>query len=308
VTGCAGFIGSSLSRRLLNEGFFVIGIDDFIDNYDMKIKEKNLNSLLGQNRFSFLRNNILKVDWQPLLADVDYVFHQAALPGVRTSWGSSFNQYLKNNAMATQILLEGAKNSGIKKFVYASSSSIYGITSGSTDETFPQRPHSPYGVTKLAGEQLCHLYADNYGVPTISLRYFTVYGPGQRPDMAFHKFVRAMIHNEPFIVFGDGSQTRDFTYIDDAVEANLLALKSEMDGVAFNIGGRSRVVLNDVIQTLGGMIGVTPKIQYIQKQAGDPPHTWANIEKAELELGYCPKVALEDGLNQQIKYIRDLYP
>ncbi|RXT13971.1 NAD-dependent epimerase/dehydratase family protein [Ammoniphilus sp. CFH 90114] len=307
VTGCAGFIGSSLSKRLLDEGYEVIGIDCYTDNYDRKIKEKNIGGLMGREGFTFLQQQILELDWGDLLKGTEYVFHQAAIPGVRTSWGKSFNTYIENNILATQMMLEAAKNSLVKKFIYASSSSIYGLTEGSTSETTIPRPLSPYGVTKLAGEQLCHLYADNYGVPTVSLRYFTVYGPGQRPDMAFHKFIKAMLNNEPITVYGDGTQSRDFTFIDDAVEANLLAARYKGIGEAFNIGGTSRTVLKDVIHLIGKLTGIEPRIQYDQKQAGDPPHTWADITKAKKELGYAPGMPLEQGLLAEIQYIKDLY-
>ncbi|WP_134699035.1 NAD-dependent epimerase/dehydratase family protein [Ammoniphilus sp. YIM 78166] len=307
VTGCAGFIGSSLSRRLLDEGFDVVGIDCFTDNYDRRIKEKNLENLTRDEGFTMLKEDIMNLDWKNLLEHTDYVFHQAAMPGVRTSWGKSFDTYVANNIMATQVLLEAAKNSQIKKFVYASSSSIYGITEGSTSESRLPQPISPYGVTKLAAEQLCHLYAINHGVPTISLRYFTVYGPGQRPDMAFHKFIRSLLNRESISVYGDGTQTRDFTYVDDVVEANMLAIRYSGIGEVFNIGGESRVVLKDVINLLGELIGTDPQINYIEKQAGDPPHTWANIEKAQKLLGYAPRVPLRQGLQSEVEYVKGLY-
>ncbi len=307
VTGCAGFIGSSLSKRLLGEGYKVTGLDCFTDNYDKKIKESNLQPILQHQNFTMISKNILDINWNKMLHQVDYIFHQAAIPGVRTSWGQSFDLYVRNNILATQLLLEAAKEQGIKKFIYASSSSIYGITNGSTPETKLPMPHSPYGVTKLAGEQLCHLYAANYGVPAISLRYFTVYGPGQRPDMAFHKFIHALLKGDSIPVYGDGSQTRDFTFVEDVVEANLLAMKSGYSGEFFNIGGKSRVVLQDVIYLLGQLTGAQPQIEWLSKQAGDPPHTWADIEKAEKLLGYAPKVSLEDGLREEIGYIKKLY-
>lgn len=307
VTGCAGFIGSSLSKRLLSEGYRVTGVDCFTDNYEKKNKEANLEPLLQHKNFTMIPKNILEINWSTLLNQGDVIFHQAAIPGVRTSWGKSFDVYVKNNILATQLLLEASKEKAVGKFIYASSSSVYGITEGSTTESKLPMPHSPYGVTKLAGEQLCHLYAANYGVPTISLRYFTVYGPGQRPDMAFHKFIRALLKGNPIPVFGDGSQTRDFTFVDDIVEANLLAMNSSLTGEFFNIGGKSHIVLRDVIQLLGQLTGVQPRIEWLRKQAGDPPHTWADIGKAEKLLEYEPKVSLEDGLREEISYIKKLY-
>lgn len=307
VTGCAGFIGSALSKRLLNEGFEVRGIDCFTDNYDRQIKEKNLRPLLQHSHFQFISKGILEVDWEPLFAPATILFHQAAMPGVRSSWGQRFDRYASDNVLATQKLLETARRRPIAKFIYASSSSVYGVTHGAASETDLPRPHSPYGVTKLAGEQLCALYADNYGVPTVSLRYFTVYGPGQRPDMAFHRLIRAMLSDKPFTVFGDGSQTRDFTYVDDIVEANLLAMDSDAHGESFNIGGSARATLNDVIALLEQLTGKKARIDYSAKQAGDPPHTWADIRKAQRFLGYQPVVSLEKGLRRQIHYIRELY-
>lgn len=307
VKGCAGFIGSSLSQRLLQEGYQVMGVDCFSNHYDPKIKQDHVKELALHSGFSLIEKNILDLDWKDLLTGVDYVFHQAAIPGVRSSWGESFQDYSKMNILATQLILEAAKNSDIKKLVYASSSSIYGKTEGSTSETTIARPLSPYGVTKLAAEQLCHLYADNYGVPTISLRYFTVYGPKQRPDMAFHKFIRAVLRNEAIQVYGDGTQSRDFTYVEDVVEANLQAAQADAAGIAVNIGGKSRIVLNDVIDLIGKLCNRIPHVDYMDKQAGDPPHTWADIRLAESVLGYSPKVSLEEGLKREIKYIKGLY-
>ena len=307
VTGCAGFIGSSLTKRLLDQGYEVTGMDCFTDNYDQRIKKKNLQRVLQHTNFHFISKGILDINWDEVMVGTDTLFHQAAMPGVRTSWGKTFDLYVNHNILATQRLLEAAKEHNVRKFVYASSSSVYGVTQGSTSETYLPRPHSPYGVTKLAGEQLCSLYADNYGVPTVALRYFTVYGPGQRPDMAFHKFIRAMLRGDSFTVFGDGSQTRDFTYVEDIVEANLLAMESDCEGEIFNIGGKSRIVLNDVIKLLEKLTGIRPKIRWMPKQAGDPPHTWADIRKAGSILGYEPKVPLEDGLKEEIRYIEELY-
>lgn len=307
VTGCAGFIGSALSKRLLGEGYDVIGVDCFTNNYNPLLKKKNIEELVKSPHFTLIAKNIIEIDWSTLLSDVAYVFHQAAVPGVRNSWGKNFEEYVRNNIMATQVLLEAAKDCELQKFVFASSSSVYGLTLGNTSETIIPRPISPYGVTKLASEQLCHLYASNYGVPTISLRYFTVYGPGQRPDMAFHKFILSILKNEPILLYGDGLQTRDFTYVEDVVEANLLALNIPGDGGMYNIGGRSPIILLDVIEQIARMTGTEPKMSYIDKQAGDPPHTWANIQKAEQILGYFPKYTLAEGLAHEIDFIRKLY-
>lgn len=307
VTGCAGFIGSALCRQLLSQGYQVTGIDCFTDNYETWMKDWNLKELLASAQFSFIRKNILDLDLFSLLSDVEYVFHQAALPGVRTSWGSTFEDYVKQNILATQALLEASKNHPIKKFVYASSSSVYGKTVGCTSESSCPGPISPYGVSKLAAEHLCTLYAKNFDMPTISLRYFTVYGPGQRPDMAFHRFIHALIADQPIPVYGDGSQLRDFTYVDDIVAANIQAIKTEEKGEVVNIGSDRPYVLLDVIGRIGRLVGKAPNLQFIGKQAGDPPSTWADLTKARKLLHYEPSVLLEDGLMAQIAQIQKRY-
>ena len=245
ITGCGGFIGSHITERLLKDGYDIIGIDSFMDYYSRAIKEENIATALEHKNFEFLEEDLLSIDHYP---EVDYVFHEAAQAGVRKSWGKDFEIYTKNNIEVTQRLLEYYKDSDLIKFVYASSSSVYGDIELPMREDSLLKPFSPYGVTKLAGENLCYLYCKNYRVPTISLRYFTVYGPRQRPDMAIHKFVRTIFDDETITVFGAGAQTRDFTYVDDVVEANLLVAKSDLVGEAFNIGGGSRISVNDLIK------------------------------------------------------------
>ena len=218
VTGCVGFIGSHLVDKLLEHGYEVIGIDCFTDYYAREIKEANVSNALKNKNSKFIEEDILNMDKFP---EVDYVFHLAAQAGVRASWGKSFEIYTRNNIEATQKLLEFYKDREIKKFVYASSSSVYGDAELPMREDSLLKPVSPYGVTKLAGENLCYLYWKNYNVPTVSVRYFTVYGPRQRPDMAMHKFVKAFLNNEEITVFGDGPQTRDFTFVEDAIETNM---------------------------------------------------------------------------------------
>lgn len=234
VTGCAGFIGSHLTDSLLAKGFEVIGIDCFTDYYARSIKERNIQNALENRNFSFIEKDILEIDAIP---DVDYVFHQAAQAGVRASWGREFEIYCRLNIESTQYLLESCKRKKIKKFVYASSSSVYGDVALPMKENMMLRPMSPYGVTKLAAENLCYLYWKNYHVPIIALRYFTVYGPRQRPDMGIHKFVRAIMNGDPITIYGDGTQTRDFTYVADIVDANITAAISSIEGEAINIGG-----------------------------------------------------------------------
>jgi len=299
VTGCAGFIGSHLVGKLLNLDYKVIGLDCFTDYYSREIKEANISNALNHKNFEFIEEDILEMN---VFHDVDYVFHEAAQAGVRASWGKSFEIYTRNNIEATQKLLEFYKDLSIKKFVYASSSSVYGDAELPMREDSLLKPVSPYGVTKLAGENLCYLYWKNYNVPTVSLRYFTVYGPRQRPDMAIHKFVKAIFKGEEITIFGDGTQTRDFTYVDDAVEANILAANNDVVGEVFNVGGGSRISVNELIGMMENIIGKKAKVKYIEKQKGDVRDTWADVSKAKEKLRWKPKANIEEGLKKYINW------
>jgi len=299
VTGCAGFIGSHLVDKLLDLDYKVIGIDCFTDYYPKGIKEANISNALKHNNFEFLEQNILNMNKFP---DVDYVFHEAAQAGVRASWGKSFEIYTRNNIEATQRLLEFYKDKKIKKFIYASSSSVYGDAELPMDEDCLLKPVSPYGVTKLAGENLCYLYWKNYSVPTVSLRYFTVYGPRQRPDMAIHKFVKAILNDGEITVYGDGEQTRDFTFVEDAVEANILAADNNSAGKIFNIGGGSRISVNDLIKMMEKITGKTAEIKYIERQKGDVRDTRADVSKVEDILSWKAKVKIEEGLKKFVDW------
>lgn len=307
VTGAAGFIGSHLCDFLVEKGCRVTGIDNFSDYYARSIKEENLNRLMDQDGFVFHEGALQDTNLTRLLRDVDIVFHQSAQAGVRASWGKSFRIYTDSNVLATQILLEQCKELGIKKFVYASSSSIYGDT---TDlpmrESSLPRPVSPYGVSKLAAEHLCWLYHKNFGVPTVSLRYFTVFGPRQRPDMAFHRFFKWALEGKSLKVYGDGRQTRDFTYVQDIIEANWLAAEKAMPGEVFNIGGGSRISLNEVIGMIQDMVGTSLDVRYQGTQQGDVRHTSADMTKAREMLGYAPKISVEEGLKAEHQWIRRL--
>ncbi len=304
VTGVAGFIGSTLAERLVSDGHEVVGVDCFTDYYARSVKEANLESLRSSSRFELREQDLSVADLDGLLGGVEVVFHQAAQAGVRASWGSTFESYTRHNILATQRLLEAVKGSDVRRLVYASSSSVYGDTLDlPMRETSRPRPFSPYGVSKLAAEHLCELYRHNFGVSTVSLRYFTVYGPRQRPDMGFHKFIACMLRGAPLPVFGDGGQTRDFTFIDDIVEANLLALGESAAGV-YNIGGGSRVTLNEVLQTLAEIVGVPLSIDHVGAQAGDVRHTEADTTRAQTELGYAPRVGLREGLTRQVASMR----
>ena len=300
VTGCAGFIGSSVVDGLLKSGYSVVGVDAFRDYYSRDIKKKNIEKAMENSNFSFIEGDILDVD----LPSVDYVVHEAAQAGVRASWGKGFDIYARDNVLVTQRLLEFYKGSDIRMFVYASSSSVYGDSELPMREDGRLRPVSPYGVTKLAGENLCYLYYKNYDLPTVSLRYFTVYGPRQRPDMAINKFTRSILDDGEIVVFGDGKQTRDFTYVSDVVNATTRAMKSNEAGEVFNIGGGSRVSVNELISLLGEALGQDPKVCYGDKQRGDVQDTYADISKAK-RINWRPKIALKEGIENYVEWIRN---
>lgn len=299
VTGCAGFIGSNLTDRLLDLGYEVIGIDCFTDYYPRVIKEANLSNAFKNSNFEFRKKDILNINKFP---EVDYVFHLAAQAGVRASWGQSFEIYTRNNIEATQKLLEYYKDTDIKKFVYSSSSSVYGDAKLPMKEDSLLKPISPYGASKLAAEHLCYLYWKNYGVPTISLRYFTVYGPRQRPDMAIHKFIKSILNDELIAIFGDGEQTRDFTFIQDVVNADILAAGSKMKGEIFNVGGGNRITVNDLIRKIENITGKHAKINYFWKQKGDVEDTWADTSKVQQILGWSAETGISEVLKKYIDW------
>jgi nucleoside-diphosphate-sugar epimerase len=304
ITGVAGFIGSTLAERLLGEGADVVGIDCFTDYYPRAVKERNLQTARAHQRFRFVESRVQDADLTTMLADRTHVFHLAAQAGVRKSWGKDFEIYTVNNIEATQVLLEACTRTKIERLVYASSSSVYGDDRPMPfrEDTLPQ-PVSPYGVSKLAAEQLCYLYFANYGVPTVSLRYFTVYGPRQRPDMAFHKFLRATLLGDPITVYGDGEQTRDFTFVADIASATAAAAVRGVPGRVYNIGGGSRVSVNDVLEMIRRVSGRQPLITVDESQKGDMRHTWAETWLARTDLGFAPSVELEEGLAAEYQWL-----
>ena len=307
VTGAAGFIGSHLVEALLNQGKHVIGIDQFNDYYDPALKRKNVSHFENHPAFKLIEGDIQFLDWIALLVDVEVVYHQAAQAGVRASWGKGFRSYTERNISATQVLLEAAKEAKqLKRLVFASTSSVYGDAETlPTDESICPQPVSPYGITKLAAERLCWLYYKNFGVPVTALRYFTVYGPRQRPDMAFHKFFKSVLLEQAIPIYGDGQQTRDFTFISDAIAANLAAATvPEAVGEVFNIGGGSRVVLAEVIDTMEKVVGRPISRKHIETAMGDARHTAADVSKAQRILGYQPQVSLVDGLTQEWLWVK----
>jgi UDP-glucose 4-epimerase len=305
VTGAAGFIGSTLCDRLIADGADVVGLDCFTDYYARAIKERNLSGLAGHQRFRFVELAIRDADLSALVRDRTHVFHLAAQAGVRKSWGPNFAVYTINNIEATQLLLEAVRGtSAVERFIYASSSSVYGdcVSMPMREDALPQ-PVSPYGVTKLAAEQLCHLYYTNYGVPAVSLRYFSVYGPRQRPDMGFHKFLRAVIRAEPIRLYGDGDQTRDFTYVHDTVNATVAAAVRGVPGHVYNIGGGSCVSVNHVVEMIARVAGRQPVVEVDPAQPGDMRHTYADTSRARAELGFQPQVSLEQGLQAEYQWL-----
>jgi UDP-glucose 4-epimerase len=305
VTGTAGFIGSTLSERLIADGATVVGLDCFTDYYPRTIKERNLSALQKNPKFTFVESTIQSADLKTILSDCTHVFHLAAQAGVRKSWGRDFAVYTVNNIEATQVLLEAVAGSRhIERIVYASSSSVYGdlVAMPMREDALPQ-PVSPYGVTKLAAEQLCYLYYTNYQVPTASLRYFTVYGPRQRPDMGFHKFLRAALTGEPMSLFGDGEQTRDFTYVHDAVSATIAAATRGVPGRVYNIGGGSRVSMNQVLEMIERVAGRKLNVNRDDAQKGDMRHTYADTTLARQDLGFTPRVGLEEGLAAEFQWL-----
>jgi UDP-glucose 4-epimerase len=309
VTGAAGFVGSHLAERLLREQHEVIGIDCFVPYYPRWIKEQNIRGLGSYSQFHFIEASLIDIDLPGLLSQgVDCVFHQAAQAGVRASWGREFADYTSLNILGTQQLLEAAKSHPLHKFVYASSSSVYGdVTTLPMREDALPKPLSPYGVSKLSAEHLCYLYWKNYDVPTISLRYFTVYGPRQRPDMAFHRFFRFLLENRSIPIYGDGEQTRDFTFIDDIVEANILASQTSVVGDVLNIGGGTTVTLREAIAVCEEVSGKRAKLDLHPVEKGDVRQTLADVSRARQYLSYQPRVRLREGLAAEWQWVRDLY-
>jgi len=303
VTGCAGFIGSTLVDSLLDRGDSVRGIDAFTDYYDASLKRANIRPAVAREDFELIEADLRSCSLAELLRDVDVIFHLAGQPGVRVSWSTGFPTYVEHNVLATQRLLEAAREVPVQRLVFASSSSIYGNAAAypTTESTLP-RPHSPYGVTKLAAEHLCSLYAANYSVPCVSLRYFTVYGPRQRPDMGFARFLRSALEGAPISVFGDGEQIRDFTYVSDVVDATIRAGVADVpSGAVFNIAGGAETSVNGVIRLIENLVGHSVSVERFPEEAGDVRRTGATIELAGRALGWQPSVPLRDGIAEQLR-------
>lgn len=304
VTGAAGFIGSHLAETLLERGHAVVGVDAFLDNYPRSRKESHLERLRDDAGFRLVEGRLQELDLVELLSSVERVYHLAALPGVRPSWGVAFEEYLAHNVLATQRLLEAAREVGLARFVYASSSSVYGdVEELPMAEAVRERPYSPYGVTKLGGEQMVRLYARNYGLHGSSVRYFTVYGPRQRPDMAIQKFLVAAREGGEIPVYGDGEQTRDFTYVADAVEATVRAGEHGAAGGVYNVGGGSTVTVNQLVKVIETVSGAALRVAREPSKPGDVPHTRADCRRARSTLGFVPDTPLAEGIRRQWEWL-----
>jgi UDP-glucuronate 4-epimerase len=308
VTGAAGFIGSGVAQRLVTDGNSVVAVDAFTDYYDPALKRARA-ARIADPALTFVEGDLNDLDLTALLADVEVIFHLAGQPGVRSSWGTQFAEYTANNIDATQRLLEAASAvPGLHRFVYSSSSSVYGdAESYPTGEDLLPQPVSPYGVSKLAGEHLAYLYGARRGVPTVSLRYFTVYGPGQRPDMAFNRFIAAALKGEPIVVYGDGEQRRDFTFVDDVVAANLAVSVADLTpGSVFNVAGGTNTSVNEVIALLEEIHGAPIAVDYRPVVAGDVRRTSGTTTRIVEATGWHPTVSLETGLRAEYDWMREV--
>jgi UDP-glucose 4-epimerase len=306
VTGAAGFIGSHLCERLLADGHEVVGIDSFSDYYEQERKEQNLSVARARPNFTLEVADLVDADLERILDGATVVFHLAGQPGVRPSWGGHFDRYVHDNIVATQRLLESLRESQLRKLVFASSSSVYGDAEMfPTKESALPRPVSPYGMTKLAAEHLTFVYMRNFGIPATSLRYFTVYGPRQRPDMAFCRFMEALVDNQEIEIFGDGEQTREFTYVSDAVDGTVKAASADVVGQIINLGGGSRVTVNRVLDTLEDISRIKARRLHLPAAPGDPRHTGASINLARERLGWEPRVSLREGLTRQWEWFQE---
>jgi nucleoside-diphosphate-sugar epimerase len=305
ITGAAGFIGSHLAERCLEQGHSVLGVDSLTSYYEPELKRANSEHLRSHMSWTFLEGDIVDLDLDSLLDGIDIVFHLAAQTGVRSSWGQTFGAYVDSNVIALQRLLEASRSStALERFVFASSSSVYGDAERlPTDEDTPLQPISPYGATKVLGEHLCRLYHRSYGLPIVMLRYFTVYGPRQRPDMAFNRLIRAALEHKEIVIYGDGCQTRDFTFVGDAVDGTIAAAASKGHvGAVYNLGGGARTSMNEVLEMISDITGEELDVRRIAAQAGDARDTAADTRRACAQLGFAPSRSLYEGLSEQVAW------
>ena len=304
VTGCAGFIGSHLCERLVAEGWDVVGVDAFTPYYDRVLKEANLCGLRGERGFDLVEADLSVAELAPLMRGSDVVFHLAAQPGVRRSFGDGFKRYTTDNVVATQRVLEGAQEAGCRRVVWASSSSVYGDAADypCIEASTPTRPRSPYGVTKRACEDLAAIYRGG-GLSAVGLRYFTVYGPRQRPDMAMRRICEALLDDSTFALFGDGLQSRDFTHVADAVDATYRAALADDPAPIYNVGGGHEATMTEVIATLEQLSERRLALRRQPSQRGDVRRTNASIECARADLGWAPAIGLREGLATQLAWV-----
>lgn len=306
VTGAAGFIGSALCDHLLNDGHDVVGVDSFTDYYARRIKEDNIRDALAHPAFKLVELDLASAELEPLMRGSDGVFHLAAQPGVRQSWGTEFSAYVRDGILATQRVLEACRIERVPRVVYASSSSVYGNAATlPVSEDAPLRPISPYGISKHAGEQLCSAYGDGYGMHVAVLRYFTVYGPRQRPDMAFHRFIKCALTGGTIHVYGDGSQTRDFTFVDDAVAGTAAAMERGRSGAVYNLGGGARWAVRDILTAIERIAGKPLVLEQTSAQLGDVGHTAADTTRAQSELGFAPSTDVISGLSREAEWLSE---
>jgi UDP-glucuronate 4-epimerase len=302
VTGCAGFIGSHLAEALLARGDAVVGVDALTDYYPRERKLANLEHLLARPRFSFLAADLNELALDAVVDGVDGVFHLAAQPGVRGSFGTTFEVYARRNLIATQRLFEAAARADVR-VVFASSSSVYGDAPGyPTAEEGPLRPVSPYGVTKLCCERLADAYESTMGLDTVALRYFTVYGPRQRPDMAIQRIAEAVASGGRFEVYGTGKQSRDVTYVEDAVTATIAVMDTAPNGAVYNVGGGTETSLRRIIELAQELAATEIEVAFCAVATGDVRRTAADISAIEADVGWVPRTSLEEGLISQLAW------
>lgn len=301
LTGCAGFIGSHLTEALLTRGDHVLALDAFRDYYPRSLKELNIAQARESQNFELIEANLENLEFDTLVDGLDGIFHLAAQPGVRGSWGETFALYARDNVIATQRVFETATRANVR-VVWASSSSVYGNAEAypTAEQTRP-RPISPYGVTKLSCEHLATAYAESFGLDHVALRYFTVYGPRQRPDMAFSRIGQALAEQTVFPVYGTGEQTRDVTFVADAVSATLAAMELAPPGSIYNIGGGSETSLNEVISVAERLVGRPLEVRREPAASGDVRRTAADTTRAKAELEWRPETPLEEGLRAQLR-------
>ena len=305
VTGAAGFIGSHLAQGCLEQGHRVLGIDSFTSYYEPELKRANVAHMEDHGSWTFLEGDLVDLDLVSLLDGIEIVFHLEAQPGVRSSWGQTFGAYVDSNVTALQRLLEASRSAALERFVFASSSSVYGDAERlPTNEETPLQPISPYGATKVLGEHLCRLYHRSHALPTVMLRYFTVYGPRQRPDMAFNKLIRAALEHEEIVIYGDGGQTRDFTFVGDAVDGTIAAAADGQPGAVYNLGGGARTSMNEVLEMIADLTGEELDVRRVAAQAGDARDTAADTSRAHEQLGFAPSRSLYEGLSEQVAWHR----